>query len=86
MTTDILSVRVVNAGLYFIFIFIFISFFVFILFRVRIEHNITCYMVLSQGGHSHVTVMVTRSCDVGKVIEGSKTDDIIQHSKSILAL
>ena len=43
-------------------------------------------MVLSQGGHSHVTVMVTRSCDVDKVIEGSKTDDIIQYSKSILAL
>ena len=35
---------------------------------------------------NHVIVMVTRSCNAEKIIEGSETDDIIQYSKSILAL
>ena len=34
----------------------------------------------------HVTVIVTRSCDAEKVVKDSRTDDIIQHDKSILAL
>ena len=34
----------------------------------------------------HITVMVTRSCDVEKVVEDFETDNIIQHGKSILAL
>jgi len=34
----------------------------------------------------HVTVTVTRLCDTEKVIEGSKTDNIIQYSKSMLVL
>jgi len=34
----------------------------------------------------HVMVMVTRSCDAKKVIEDSRTDDIIQYDKSMLAL
>ena len=33
---------------------------------------------------SHVTV--TRSCDAEKVVEGSRTNNIIQYGKSILAL
>ena len=38
-------------------------------------------------GWSHyVTVMVTRSCNIEKVVEDSEIDDIIQHGKSMLAL
>jgi len=35
----------------FYFIFSFFLFFVSILFRVRMEHDITCHMVLSRDGH-----------------------------------
>jgi len=35
---------------------------------------------------SHDTITVTISCDIKKIIESSGTDDIIQYSKSILAL
>jgi len=35
---------------------------------------------------SHVTVMATGSHDKKKDIEGSKTNDVIQHGNSILIL
>ena len=38
------------------------------------------------GWSHHVMVTVTRLCDTEKVIEDSKTDNIIQHNKSMLAL
>jgi len=34
----------------------------------------------------HITVMVTRLYDIEKIIEDSRTDDIIQYDKSMLAL
>jgi len=34
----------------------------------------------------HVTVIVTRSCDAEKVVKDSRTDDIIQHDKSIFVV
>jgi len=34
----------------------------------------------------HVTVIVTRSYDIKKDIEGSRTNDVIQYSNSILTL
>ena len=34
----------------------------------------------------HVTVTVTESCDMKKDIEGSRTNDVIQHSNSMLTL
>jgi len=57
----------------FYFIFSLFSSFISILFRVRVECDITCHMVLSH----YVTVTVTRSCDTEKVIEDSGTDNII---------
>ena len=58
----------------FYFIFSFFSFFISILFRVRMKHDIIYHR------------MVTISCDAEKIVEGSGTDNIIQHSKSMLAL
>jgi len=34
----------------------------------------------------HVTIMVTKLCDMEKDIEGYRTNDIIQHSNSMLVL
>jgi len=34
----------------------------------------------------HVMVMVIRLCDIEKIIESSRTNDIISHDKNILAL
>jgi len=34
----------------------------------------------------YVTVTVTRSCNAEKIVEGSRIDDIIQYSKSMLVL
>ena len=48
------------------------------------EHHILYNTTI--GWSYHVTVTVTRSCDTEKVIEDSRTNDIIQHSKSMLAL
>ena len=56
------SVRVANTELYFIFI----------LFRIRIEHNIICHRMVI-----YFTVTITRSYDIEKIIEDSRTDNII---------
>ena len=64
-----LVVRAVNVGLYFIFLSI--------LFSVSFHLSSLFYLGLGQSVMSHVTVIVTRSCDTEKVIEDSGTDDII---------
>jgi len=38
------------------------------------------------GWSHHVIITVTRLCDIEKVIEDSKIDNIIQYDKSMLAL
>jgi len=36
---------------------------------------------------SHVTVTtIIQACDIEKIIEGSRIDDVIQHGNNILAL
>jgi len=77
----------VNAGLYFIFLFILFSVFfhLLFLFYLGLGWSVMSHDTVTGSSH-HVTVIVTISCDTEKVVKGSRTDDIIQHDKSILAL
>jgi len=64
-----ICVKVVNAKLYFIFLSI--------LFSVSFHFLSLFYLGLEWSVTSHVTVTVTRSCDVEKVIKGSGIYNII---------
>ena len=41
----------------------------------------TCQRVIT-----YVMVIVTQSGDIEKIVEGSRTDDVIQHSNNMLTL
>ena len=78
-----ISVRVVNAGLYFIFLsnLFLVSFYFLSLFYLGLGWSVMSYVT---GWSHHVTV--TRSCDEEKVLEGSRIDNIMQYDKNILVL
>jgi len=64
-----------------LFYFFILSFeFLFFSFNFELRQKCeTCHSVVT-----NVIVMVTQSCDTEKIIEGSETDNIIQHSNMLV--
>ena len=86
-----LDVRVVNSRLDHLFFFLFIILFIILFFiffyflyldlNSKVEYD-TIY--ITKHGEGMICVIVT--CDIEKIIEGSRIDNIIQYNNNILAL